>query len=216
MNAYKELTGLYAITDPRLAAATGLIHQVALALAEKVRVIQYRDKGSDWTRRFEQATALQRLCRQSGSLLIVNDDVELAAAVQSDGVHLGKSDMTLQRARQRLGHNAIIGISCYNQFERALEAQREGADYVAFGRFFPSKTKPQAVLADIGLLRRARLELAVPTVAIGGITPENGGALVAAGADMLAVIHGVFGQRDITAACHRYNQLFHRTEAESS
>jgi thiamine-phosphate pyrophosphorylase len=116
--------------------------------------------------------------------LIVNDDLELAQRIGADGVHLGREDADPRDARERLGANAIVGVSCYDQLERAHWAQEVGADYAAFGRFFPSATKPQAVPASLDLLRRARRELALPPVAIGGITPENGRSLIAAGADM--------------------------------
>ncbi|MET0103046.1 MAG: thiamine phosphate synthase [Sedimenticola sp.] len=208
MNSTFELTGLYAITDSTLAANSSIIDQVAQALAGGARVIQYRDKSGDDQKRLAEAGALLTLCRKHHAPLIINDDVELAARIGADGVHLGKDDPDIQAARARLGKQAIIGISCYNQFERASIAQEAGADYIAFGRFFNSTVKPDAVQAQPDLLRRAKRELELPTVAIGGITPENGGALIEAGADMLAVIHGVFGQPDIRAACERFNELF--------
>jgi thiamine-phosphate pyrophosphorylase len=141
-------------------------------------------------------------------LFIVNDDLDLAAAVGADGVHLGRDDAHPRRARHRLGRRALIGISCYNQLERAREAQALGADYAAFGRFFPSHTKPSAVQADPELLRRARREIDLPLVAIGGITPENAGFLLDAGADMLAVVDGVFGADDVRAAARSFTELF--------
>ncbi|MET0013456.1 MAG: thiamine phosphate synthase [Sedimenticola sp.] len=208
MNSTFELKGLYAITDSTLAANSSIIDQVAQALAGGARVIQYRDKSGDDQKRLAEAGALLTLCRQHHAPLIINDDVELAARIGADGVHLGKDDPDIQAARTRLGKQAIIGISCYNQFDRASIAQEAGADYIAFGRFFNSTVKPDAVQAQPDLLRRAKRELELPTVAIGGITPENGGALIEAGADMLAVIHGVFGQPDIRAACERFNELF--------
>ncbi|MET0082815.1 MAG: thiamine phosphate synthase [Sedimenticola sp.] len=210
MNSTFELKGLYAITDSTLAANSSIIDQVAQALAGGARVIQYRDKSGDDQKRLAEAGALLTLCRQHHAPLIINDDVELAARIGADGVHLGKDDPDIQAARMRLGEQAIIGISCYNQFERASIAQEAGADYIAFGRFFNSTVKPDAVQAQPDLLRRAKRELELPTVAIGGITPENGGALIEAGADMLAVIHGVFGQPDIRAACERFNELFRK------
>ncbi|MAT65105.1 MAG: hypothetical protein CMN57_05635 [Gammaproteobacteria bacterium] len=132
----------------------------------------------------------------------------MAAAAGAHGVHLGRDDAAVTAARERLGPRAIIGVSCYNELDRARQAARLGADYVAFGRFFPSRTKPQAVQAEPALLTAARRELGLPLVAIGGITPENGGLLLAAGADMLAVIHGVFGAADIEAAARGYTALF--------
>jgi thiamine-phosphate pyrophosphorylase len=202
------LTGLYAITDAKLTPGAALIPAVEAALRGGARVIQYRDKGGDSARREHEAAALSTLCRAHGALLIVNDDVELAALVGAAGVHLGRDDPQLAAARKRLGAGAIIGVSCYNQLTRAQAAAEQGADYAAFGRFFPSHTKPDAVAATPELLRAARRTLALPLVAIGGITPENGGLLLEAGADMLAVIHGVFGQADIEAAARRFAALF--------
>lgn len=202
------LTGLYAITDSQLTPGAALAPAVEAALRGGARVIQYRDKGSDTARRQQEAEALNALCRAHGALLIVNDDVELAATAGAAGVHLGRDDPQLTAARKRLGSGAIIGVSCYNQLPRAQAAAEQGADYVAFGRFFTSLTKPDAVAATPELLREARRALDLPLVAIGGITPENGGLLLEAGADMLAVIHGVFGQADIEAAARRFAVLF--------
>lgn len=202
------LHGLYAITDASLTPDATLFAAVTAALRGGARVIQYRDKRADRARRHTEAAALNELCRAHAALLIINDDVELAAAVTAAGVHLGRDDPPIAAARKRLGREAIIGVSCYNQLPRAQTAAEHGADYVAFGRFFPSLTKPDAVAATPDLLREARRSLKLPLVAIGGITPENGGLLLAAGADMLAVIHGVFGQPDIEAAARRFAELF--------
>jgi len=203
-----RLAGLYAITDTRYLDDARMATAVAQAIQGGARVIQYRDKTHNATERARQASELAALCRQHGALFIVNDDVALAKQTGADGVHLGREDASLAQARAQLGPEAIIGVSCYNELEHALRAQSEGADYVAFGRFFPSRTKPQAVQADLALLRAARQKLRVPIVAIGGITPENGASLIAAGADALAVIEGVFGQADVRAAAERYTQLF--------
>lgn len=151
---------------------------------------------------------LRTLCRARRVPLIINDDIELAVAVDADGVHLGRDDGDLSAARDRLGPGRLIGISCYNDLELARAAAAQGADYVAFGSFFVSATKPAAAPADIALLRRARRTLAVPIVAIGGITPENGRALIAAGADMLAVIRGVFATTDVRRAAQSFSELF--------
>ena len=172
------------------------------------RVIQYRDKRGDPAGRAAIAHELNRLCVEHGAPLLINDDVALAAEVGAAGVHIGRDDADLARTRAQLGDAAIIGVSCYNELERALTAQAGGADYVAFGRFFPSHTKPNAVQATTALLYAARTRLDIPIVAIGGITPENGATLLEAGADALAVIEGVFGQADIQAAAERYARLF--------
>jgi thiamine-phosphate pyrophosphorylase len=203
-----QLRGLYAITAGDTVTAVGLTEQVAQAIAGGARLIQYRDKSGDPIKRLGEADALNRLCREAGVPLLINDDVTLAAQVGAAGVHLGREDASVAEARGRLGADAIIGVSCYNDFTLAEAAAAAGADYVAFGSFFPSPTKPEAVPAEPALLERAQRELHLPAVAIGGITPENGRALIAAGAAMLAVISGVFGQPDIRAAAHAYAVLF--------
>jgi thiamine-phosphate pyrophosphorylase len=203
-----RITGLYAIADTHYLDDTRLIEAVTQAIAGGARIIQYRDKKHTAAERMRQASELARLCRQQGALFITNDDVMLAKKSQADGVHLGRDDASLTHAREQLGSRAVIGVSCYNVMTRAETAQSQGADYIAFGRFFPSRTKPQAVQASLDLLREAKLKLHIPVVAIGGITPENGASLIAAGADALAVIEGVFGQADVRAAAQRYAQLF--------
>jgi thiamine-phosphate pyrophosphorylase len=200
--------GLYAITDSRLTPRASLLEQVDRAIAGGARVIQYRDKLASDSERYALADELAALCRRRLVPLIINDDVALAAAVGASGVHLGEADGTVAAARARLGNEVLVGVSCYNRMERAREAVAAGASYVAFGRFFASCSKPDAVPADTELLRRARRELDVPVVAIGGITPDNAGTLIAAGANLLAVIHGVFGQQDVQAAAAGYARHF--------
>jgi thiamine-phosphate pyrophosphorylase len=203
-----NIAGLYAIADTRYLDDARLIDAVAQAIEGGARVIQYRDKKHAAAERARQASELAALCRRHGALFIVNDEVSLAKESRADGVHLGREDVPLAEARKQLGARAIIGVSCYNELPRAEMAQQQGADYVAFGRFFPSRTKPQAVQAYPELLREARKKLHIPVVAIGGITPENGASLIAAGADALAVIEGVFGQADVRAAAECYAKLF--------
>ena len=206
--------GLYAITDSNLIPAAELATRVAQAIAGGATVIQYREKQLAASERHRQAAALAALCRRHAVPLLINDDVELAAAVGAAGVHLGRDDTAIRTARERLGADAIIGVSCYNTLQRAHAAAAAGADYIAFGRFFPSHTKPDAVQAEPELLQQARRQLELPLVAIGGITPENGARLLATGANLLAVIHGVFGQPDAQAAAQRYTDLFEVTGEE--
>ena len=203
-----RLRGLYAIADTAYLDDVRLVGAVAQAVAGGARVIQYRDKKHDAVTRARHAEALARLCHEHGVIFMVNDDVALAGESGADGVHLGREDRPLPEARALLGADRLIGVSCYNQLERALAAEKLGADYVAFGSFFPSRTKPLAVCARPDLLRSARAQLKIPIVAIGGITPENGAELIRAGADMLAAVEGVFGQPDIRAAAQRYANLF--------
>lgn len=207
--------GLYAITDDSSCGQAELVQRVGQAIRGGARLIQYREKQARGTERHARAAALLALCRQHNVALIINDDVELAGAIEAHGVHLGAGDTAIAAARQRLGAHVIIGASCYNRLDRAHAAVADGADYVAFGRFFASLSKPQAVPARPDLLTRARHELPVPVAAIGGITPANGAALIAAGANLLAVIHGVFGQPDIQAAAQAYAGLFERVRRET-
>jgi len=202
------IRGLYAIADSTYLSTETFVPAVRAALDGGARVIQFRDKRSAPATRERLARELVTLCREHDVPFLINDDVALAARVGADGVHLGRDDPEIGQARALLGPQRLIGVSCYNELERARLAAAAGADYVAFGRFFPSRTKPQAVPATATLLQAARAELTIPIVAIGGITPENGGALIRAGADALAVIEGVFGQPDIRAAAARYAQLF--------
>ena len=204
----RQLRGLYAITNPELTQGTALNAQVEAAIQGGARLIQYRDKGNDRARRLNEATQLLATCREHGIPLIINDNLELANRIGADGVHLGRDDRGIDEARKLLGPNAIIGVSCYNDLQRACDAQTAGADYVAFGRFFPSATKPHTIQADIALLQQASRKLQIPIVAIGGITPENGAQLVQAGADMLAVIQGIFAQPDIHRTCRKFAKLF--------
>ena len=202
------LHGLYALTDSHLIPEQQFIDTIEKAIVGGVQIIQYRNKYFDKIRHLEQVQALQRLCKKYQIPLIINDYVELAQQVGADGVHLGKDDPSFFTARSILGNNAIIGVSCYDQLSLAQQAVKSGATYVAFGSFFPSRTKSDTVACNLDVLRQARKMFNCPLVAIGGITPDNGIELIAAGADCLAVIHGLFGQTDVTAAAQRYAQLF--------
>ena len=202
-----KLRGLYAITPEGLAPAT-LLARVEAVLGGGAAFVQYRDKGSGGTRRAELAGALRRLCRQYGARLLINDDLALALAVDADGVHLGGTDGDLVAARQALGGGRLLGASCYADFDRARTAVSAGADYVAFGAVHPSPSKPLAVSAPLSLFTRCRAELAVPACAIGGITAENAAPLLAAGADLLAVISDLFGAADSASRASAYQPLF--------
>ncbi len=202
-----KLWGLYVITDTVRTQRTALVLAVGAAIAGGARIVQYRDKSSDTERRLAEASALRALTLAHNVLFLINDDVALALAVGADGVHLGREDGAIAAARAQLGAHAIIGASCYNDFALAEQAALAGADYVAFGAFYPSRTKPHAVPATPELLTRAQAELSLPVGAIGGITVENAPSLLAAGADMLAVISAVFAAPDIPKAAHAFAAL---------
>lgn len=203
------MRGFYAITSKAICADSAtLLSAAEEALAGGARLLQYRDKWNDATLRARNAHALLGLCHEHGALFIVNDDVELALACGADGVHVGNTDASLTTARARLSAQAVIGVSCAGSIERALAAQAGGASYVAFGRFFDSRTKPNAPASEPGLLNLARPQLQIPVCAIGGVTPHNAGDLIARGADMVAAVEGVFGEADIEQAARAYAKLF--------
>jgi thiamine-phosphate pyrophosphorylase len=197
--------GLYLVT-PDEADSERLLARVASVLPFATW-LQYRNKAAGPALHTRQAAALQALCATAGVPLIVNDDPALAAAVGAAGAHLGEDDGDIAAARALLGADAIIGVSCYDDAGRAHAAAAAGADYLAFGAFFPSPTKPGARHARPGLLRQAA-SLGLPRVAIGGITPDNAPALIAAGADLVAVVSGVFDAPDPIAAARAYRALF--------
>ena len=205
---YPNLRGLYAITDSSLLSHNKLKDAVEQAILGGAQVIQYRDKLSAPQTRKQQALELVTLCNTHQIPCIINDDIELAKAVHAHGIHIGKDDNTINEARNLLGHDALIGVSCYNSLELAQAAEAEGADYVAFGSFYPSPTKPQAASANISLLQDAKDQIKIPVVAIGGITPENAATIIDAGADMLAVINAVFGQPDVCKESRQFADLF--------
>jgi len=204
------VAGLYAIT-PDLADTSELLRKVRLALEGGARTLQYRNKIADTALQFQQAQALRQLTREFDTTLIVNDDVALAVQIDADGVHLGGEDGSVIAARALLGESKILGVSCYNLAPLGLAAVQQGADYVAFGAFFTSSVKPEAVKAELSMLRAARGEIRVPIVAIGGITHQNGTELVQAGADALAVISALWDAPDIKASAQQFSTLFSRT-----
>ncbi|MHB0972626.1 MAG: thiamine phosphate synthase [Thiobacillus sp.] len=199
--------GVYALT-PETADTERLLAQVEAALTGGVAAVQYRDKSGDVARRHEQASELVALCRRFGVPLIVNDDLRLADLTDADGVHLGRDDGSLREARIILGKDKFVGASCYQSLELAQAAQAAGADYVAFGSFFASPTKPATPRAGPDLLREAAPVIRVTLVAIGGITLANAPRLLDAGADCLAVLSALFDAPDIRASAHDLNQLF--------
>lgn len=205
MNA--RIAGLYAIT-PDLADTDDLLRRVHAALRGGARVLQYRNKTAAPALRLAQAQALQALCAEFGVPLIVNDHLDLAIAVGAAGVHLGSDDGNLAEARAQLGPGRLVGASCYDRIELAQAAIAAGADHIAFGSFFASGVKPDAVRPPIDLITRARQRFGVPVVAIGGITPANAPQLIAAGVDAVAVISALFAAPDIEHAAREFRSLF--------
>ena len=199
------LRGLYAITQTKNKTADIIINEVIAAIKGGAVVVQFRDKES--LDAIYLADQLVKVCHEYKVPLLINDDIELAIKVGADGVHIGREDGVISEARDRLGADAIIGVSCYNFVEQAFDAQEQGATYVAFGRFFPSSSKPLAAPAELDTLRKAKFLLDIPIVAIGGILPENGGPLLTAGADLLAVIGGLFETQPEQSA-RAYQALF--------
>ena len=203
----KAINGLYAVT-PDFADTVVLLAKARAALAGGAQLVQYRNKTADEILRREQATALRDLCRRHGAMLIINDHIELACALDADGVHVGADDTTVTTARGQLGRDKIIGASCYNDLQRAQSAAAQGADYVAFGSLFASSVKPGAVRAPPSILQAARQQLGLPVVAIGGITLDNAGGLIEAGADAVAVMSALFAAHDVERAAREFCNLF--------
>jgi len=202
------MRGIYAITDPILLAGDKLDRYVDAALQGGIKMLQYRNKSDDQRLRVEEARRLQMLCKRYDIPLLINDDVQLCIKVGAAGVHLGQTDCTLAEARRLLGDTAIIGITCHSDIDTAVRAEAEGASYAAFGRFFPSRTKPDAAGAAPEILSAAKEQLQIPLVAIGGINAENGASLIAAGADMLAVIDYLFSTPAVASRARALSKLF--------
>ncbi len=205
----KLTNGLYAIT-PETGDTAQLLRDVEAALRCGASMLQYRAKKLAPNLKANQAQALQSLCKKYRVPLIINDDAELAKSMSASGVHLGSQDMPIGEAHQSLLSGMLVGVSCYDQLELAIEAEKNGADYVAFGSFFPSTTKPNAVRPSLDLLREAKQIISCPIVAIGGITLENAPMLIEAGADAVAVIRALFDADDVEATAKQFASLFSR------
>jgi len=201
-----KLRGLYALT-PELQDTQELVRRVEAAIEGGAALVQYRAKHASPTLKLEQAGRLAMVCRARGVPLIVNDSVELALAVQANGVHVGREDGDPQAARRAMP-KGIVGVSCYSDIDRARAAALSGADYIGIGSVFASSTKPAAVRAPLELIAQARAESGLPVAAIGGITPANAPLAIAAGADMVAVIGALFDTVDVSSAARAFAQSF--------
>lgn len=204
------LRGLYAITDNALLAKGRLLPYVEAALQGGARLVQYRDKSQDASRRQDEAAALAELCRQHDAQLIINDDLPLARQL-GVGLHLGQEDGSLAAARADLGADAILGGTCHASLELAEVAAAAGASYLAFGRFFASSTKPDAPPAPLDVLDQARSRFSLPLCAIGGVTLDNAPRLLTHGVDLLAVVHTLFSAAsagEVERRARAFSQLF--------
>jgi thiamine-phosphate pyrophosphorylase len=204
------LRGLYFIANASGEPMDKLLRTAESALQGGAALVQYRDKLSRRDETRTTAHALAALCRHYQRPLIINDHVALAADVGAHGVHLGLEDTELQEARRTLGASAIIGVSCHADLHCAMRMQERGADYVAFGRFHPSRTKPGAPAAPLAILAVARARLKIPVCAIGGITEHNAKPLIDAGADLIAVINAISDSPDPFATSKTFAGLFNR------
>ena len=205
-----KISGPYAIT-PDLNQTNDLLNKTRQVLEGGVKLVQYRNKSANESLRREQAKLLLSLCREHNALLIINDHLEIAIEIDADGVHVGKNDVPVSAAKNLLGHNKIVGTSCYNQLGLAKQAQKDGADYIAFGAFFSSLTKPNAVSVSISLVNQAQKELSIPIVGIGGIQLTNARTVIQSGCAAIAVCHDLFQAENIKATAEHYVQLFAET-----
>ncbi|MBV7537909.1 thiamine phosphate synthase [Duganella sp. sic0402] len=202
------MQGLYLVT-PNWDDTDRLLQLSEQAMqAGPIALLQYRHKDAGPALRAEQAAALQALCRRYQVPFIVNDFVELCQQLDADGVHLGGTDAEVANVRAQLGSEKIIGASCYGDMARAIDAQLAGASYVAFGGFYPSRVKQYAVTTQASILDQAREVIRVPTVVIGGMTPENAAPLVARGAHMVAAISSIYQAESVAEAVSQFNVLF--------
>jgi len=202
-----KISGLYAIT-PDLHNTDDLLDKTQQVLAGGARLIQYRNKSADDALRRKQAGLLLQLCREYKVPLIINDHIELAGGLDADGVHVGRDDGSIGEARRQLGRDKIVGASCYNNLDLALRAEESGADYVAFGAFFPSRTKTDTVPVTTHLIDQARQRVTVPVIGIGGIRLANAMTVIQSGCDAIAVCNDLFAAENIHTQAKQYARLF--------
>lgn len=203
----QEISGLYAIT-PDLENTNDLLNKVQQALEGRVQLIQYRNKLANEILRRKQAKLLLQLCREYGIPLIINDHLDLAIEIDADGLHVGQDDISVTKARNQFGQDKIIGASCYNNLDLAVQAEKEGADYVAFGTFFSSLTKPNTISVTMDLVDQAKKKISLPIVAIGGIKLANARTVIQGGCAAVAVCNDLFHTENIKATATQYSQLF--------
>jgi thiamine-phosphate pyrophosphorylase len=197
-NSVEKIRGIYAITPD---TSLNLDQIRKIITQHHISILQYRrkrhatvqtDKTADDTLKLDEAIKLRQLCLQHNTLFIINDDINLAQKIGADGVHLGKDDSSIQQAKKQLGDTAIIGVSCYNDINLAINAQSQGASYVAFGALFTSSTKPDAPVCSLDIVTQAKQTLNIPIVGIGGINFNNQQQAINAGCDSVAMINALF------------------------
>ena len=191
--SHKKISGIYAITPNKILDLNAIEQAI---IAHKISVLQYRHKTTDVSIKLNEAKQLQQLCLRHNTLFIINDDINLAQKIKADGVHLGKDDTSIEVARAKLGSDAIIGVSCYNDIKLAKIAQDKGVNYVAFGALFPSNTKPNAPHCPLDIIMQAKQALAIPIVGIGGVDFDNQQQALDAGCDAVAMINALFQSTD--------------------
>ena len=201
------MKGLYIVT-PDWDDTQKLLDTTEMALRGGAALVQYRHKTADETLRREQAERLLELCRRYQRPLIVNDHVDLCLALDAEGVHIGGADMSLAQVRAILGADKIVGASCYGDLQLARNAHRDGASYVAFGGFYPSRVKKYPVTTPGGIIGESKSEVPLPVIVIGGMTEENAAPLVARGADMVAAISSVYSAADPETSARGFARLF--------
>jgi thiamine-phosphate pyrophosphorylase len=203
-----KLSGLYPLSDSSLVSYADLPFALELMFHSGVTIFQLREKCHDKSHIFDTCRYIRTLCDEYGALFIVDDDVEFAAMVGADGAHIGKDDMSIEEARAILGHDKIIGVSCYGDLDRAINMQKRGADYVAFGSFYPSSTKPNASVVGKSVLMSAKELLDIPICAIGGISSDKALEIIGAGADMIAVISDIWNAPNLREKIEEYRKIF--------
>jgi thiamine-phosphate pyrophosphorylase len=203
----KALQGIYAITDEVLTPKSSIVSQAEEALQAGASLIQLRDKSSTDDELEDIARSLQNLCVKHKATFFINDRVSLARRIGADGVHVGFTDKSVKETREEVGEHMLIGVSCYGDLERAKQAVKDGADYVAFGAFYPSVTKPKADVVSKQVIRQAKEELHVPVCVIGGINRENIHEIANFKPDMYALVSDIFGSESISESVQKLNQL---------
>lgn len=200
------LKGIYAITDEVLTPSKTILKQVEDALKGGAKIIQLRNKSASDNDLIDIATQLQKLCASYNATFFINDRVELAQKIGADGVHIGFSDLGVKATRKLIGPNVLIGVSCYGDLERAKQAVKDGADYVAFGAFYPSKTKPKAAVVPLEVIKIAKKELNVPVCVIGGINESNIQEVAQHKPDMYSLVSDIFEAENIEEKVNRLTQ----------